>query len=154
MSRATRQARIRDLLEEARALSGDFDALSAVVAARVGLNQSDLLALDLISRDGGVTAGQLADRLHLTTGAITGVIDRLEKAGFARRADDPHDRRRVLVRPTTKEARISQLYGSLSTGMRALADRYSNGQLELLTDFVRDLRAVVEKSTDGIRTRP
>jgi len=153
MSQATKQARIRDLLEEARALSGDFDALSAAVAARVGLNQSDLLALDLISRDGGVTAGQLAERLHLTTGAITGVIDRLENAGFARRADDPHDRRRVLVVPTTKEARISQLYGSLSTGMRALADRYSNEQLELLTHFVRELRAVVERSIGGIRTR-
>src|ERR1700752_3655415 len=152
MSRVTKQARIRDLLEEARALSGDFDALSEAVAARVGLNQSDLLALDLISRNGGVTAGQLAERLHLTTGAITGVIDRLGKAGFCRRADDPHDRRRVQVMPTTAEARISQLYRSLSTGMRDLANRYSNEQLELLRDFVRDLRAVVEKSTADIRT--
>src|ERR1700752_4531838 len=106
MSRVTKQARIRDLLEEARALSGDFDALSEAVAARVGLNQSDLLALDLISRNGGVTAGQLAERLHLTTGGIPGVMDGLENAGLALRADDPHDRRRVQVMPTTAEARI------------------------------------------------
>ena len=150
MSTASKQVRVRDLLNEARGLSGDFDALSEVVAARVGLNQSDLLALDLISRDDGVTAGQLAERLHLTTGAITGVIDRLAKAGFARRADDPRDRRRVLVVATPKEARISQLYASLSTRMRALANRYSSEELELLTGFVREMRQVVRGSIDGL----
>jgi DNA-binding MarR family transcriptional regulator len=153
MSRVSKQARVRDLLSEARGLSGEFDALSEAVAARVGLNQSDLLALDLISRDGGVTAGQLAERLHLTTGAITGVVDRLEKAGFARRADDPRDRRRVLVVATPKEARISQLYGSLSTGMQALANRYSNDELVLLTGFLRELRQLVGGSIDGLTAR-
>ncbi len=150
MSSVSKQARVRDLLNEARGLSGDLDALSEAVAARVGLNQSDLLALDLISRDGGVTAGQLAERLHLTTGAITGVIDRLEKAGFARRADDPRDRRRVLVVATPKEARISQLYGSLYRGMQAHANRYSSEELELLTGFVRELRELIGDSIDGL----
>jgi len=150
MPNVSKQARVRDLLNEARGLSGDFDALSEAVAARVGLNQSDLLALDFISRDGGLTAGQLAERLHLTTGAITGVIDRLAKAGFARRADDPRDRRRVLVVATAKEARISQLYGSLSTRMRALANRYSSEELELLTGFVRELRELVGGSIDTL----
>jgi DNA-binding MarR family transcriptional regulator len=151
MPRARRQAAVRKLLEQARALSGDFDVLSEVVAARVGLNQTDLLAMDLISRDGGVTAGQLAERLQLTTGAITGVIDRLEQAGFARRTDDPGDRRRVLVVATARESRIARLYDPLASGMRTLAGRYSADELVLLSRFVGELRAVVEKSIQGIR---
>ena len=68
---------VRDLLEEARGLSGEFDKLSSAVAERVGLSQADMLAMDVISTAGPVTAGQLARELHLTTGAITGLIDRL-----------------------------------------------------------------------------
>lgn len=148
-----KQDRIRKLLDEARALSGDFDALSAAVAGRVGLSQTDLLAMDLISRDGGVPAGRLAERLQLTTGAVTGLIDRLEQAGFARRTDDATDRRRVLVVATAREARISELYAPLASGMRTLARGYSEQQLALLTRFVRELREVIGTSTDDLRHR-
>ena len=111
MSRGSPKATVAaKLLDEARGLSGDFDRLSQTVAAKVGLTQTDLLAIDLISRDNEVTAGQLARELNLTTGAITGLIDRLQKAGLARRVDDPNDRRRVLVgRPPRSSASASYI---------------------------------------------
>jgi len=151
MSRGLRPAAVQGLLDEARALSGDFDSLSEAVAQRIGLNPGDLLAMDLISRTDGVTAGQLADHLRLTSGAITGLIDRLERAGFARRAADPKDRRRVLVVRTPKEERIRSLYGPLSATLRRSAERYSDKELVLLTSFVRQLRAAVAEATEGIR---
>jgi len=67
------------------------------VAEAIGLNRTDMRCLDVIQREGPVPAGRLADETGLTTGAITTVLDRLERAGFARRTRDPADRRRVLV---------------------------------------------------------
>ncbi len=140
MSRGLKAAK---LLEEARALSGDFDRLSQVVAERVGLSTTELLAMDLISRNEGISAGQLARELSLTTGAITGLLDRLHRTGLARREADPHDRRRVIVRPTAKEARIAEHYRPLAVAMRRAVDGYSEDDLEMLTEFVRKLRSAV-----------
>jgi DNA-binding MarR family transcriptional regulator len=148
------EAAVQGLLDEARAMSGDFDSLSEAVAKRVGVNPGDLLAMDLISRKDGVTAGQLADHLQLTSGAITGLIDRLERAGYARRATDRNDRRRVLVVRTSKEQRIAELYIPLAVELRRSAERYSKTDLALLTDFLRELRSVVRKSADRIHPKP
>src|SRR5690349_6043779 len=73
--------------------------LGQAVADRVGMNAGDLDCLDMLSWQGPLTAGQLSEMTGLTTGAITGVIDRLERAGYVRRESDPNDRRRVIIRP-------------------------------------------------------
>ena len=154
MSRSSpKAAAAAKLLDEARGLSGDFDRLSQAVAGRVGLSQTDLLAMDLISRDHEVTAGQLARELNLTTGAITGLIDRLQTAGLARRANDPKDRRRVLVRATVKEQRISELYRPLASGLRRAIDDYSEDELAMLTEFLSKLRSVLRATTETIDSK-
>ena len=145
-----RAAATASLLAEARGLSGDFDRLSQVVAERVGLSQTDLLAMDLISRDGRATAGQLATHLHLTTGAITGLIDRLERTGFAKRQADPKDRRRVVVVPTVKGDRVGDLFGPLAIALRRATGAYSEKDLTLLTEFLRKMRAAIADSVEGI----
>src|SRR5215813_7664872 len=81
-----------------RDASGQGVLYSQAVAERLGINSTDLECLDSVVLRGPLTAGELADATGLTTGAITGVIDRLERAGFARRERDKDDRRRVLVR--------------------------------------------------------
>jgi DNA-binding MarR family transcriptional regulator len=143
--------RATELLDEARALSGDFDKLSQAVAERVGLTSTELLAMDLISRGPDVTAGRLATELNLTTGAITGLIDRLERGGYARRHADATDRRRVLVTSTAKEARLSALYSPLSRSLRKTVAGYSDAELSTLIDFLRKLRAAVAESAEAIR---
>src|SRR4051794_32053548 len=67
------------------------------VADQLGLNLTDLSCTGILSAEGPITAGRLAELTGLTTGAITGVIDRLERAGYVRRESDPNDRRRVVV---------------------------------------------------------
>jgi DNA-binding MarR family transcriptional regulator len=139
-----------DLMSEARGLSAEFDKLSQAVARRAGLSPIELLAMDLISRGEPPTAGLLAMELRLTTGAVTGLIDRLERAGFAKRAADPKDRRRVVVRPTAKERQIGQLYGPLdATLSRALAG-YSKKELATLTEFVQKLRSAVAGTVEAV----
>src|SRR4030081_3058399 len=81
-----------------RDASGQGVLYSQTVAERLGINSTDLECLDCVVLRGPLTAGELAEATGLTTGAITGVIDRLERAGFARRESDGNDRRKVLVR--------------------------------------------------------
>src|SRR5262245_15693306 len=95
--KAKRRRELEDALSAAmRDVSGQSVLYSQAVAGRLGMNSTDLECLDHIMR-GPVTAGRLAELTGLTTGAITGVIDRLERIGLARRADHPDDRRKTLV---------------------------------------------------------
>ncbi|MBE0466472.1 MAG: MarR family transcriptional regulator, partial [Candidatus Desulforudis sp.] len=71
----------------------------SVIAERLGLSLTDHKAFEIIARKGAVSAGELSELTGLTTGAVTGVIDRLERTGFVRREPDPGDRRRVIIRP-------------------------------------------------------
>ena len=107
------------------------------VADRLGLNLTDHKCVDILFTQGPMTAGDLAELTGLTTGAITGVIDRLEKAGFVRREDDPNDRRRVIVRAVPKRHReIGRLFDDLAARMAELAGRYSDKELTVIFDFM------------------
>lgn len=139
------------LLVEARDLSADFDKLSQAVAEKIGLTSTELLALDLIASGTNVTAGHLARELHLTTGAITGLIDRMERDGYARRRADPTDRRRVFVTATPKETKLSELFAPLARGVRNAVAGYTDAELDTLIDFLGKLRAAVSESAATIR---
>jgi DNA-binding MarR family transcriptional regulator len=131
---------------------------SQAVAARLGITSSDLECLDIIYLNARVTAGELAAATGLTTGAVTGVIDRLEQAGFARRERDPADRRKVFVcaQPTV-ERRIAPLYRSLQQTVAAELAGYTDKELTLLLDFftraARTMVAETAKLRDGVGNR-
>lgn len=115
-----------------------------IVAGQIGITSTDLECLDLISLKGVMTAGQLADATGMTTGAVTGILDRLEKGGFARRERDAHDRRKVLVRPRQAvERRIQPHFASLAAAMDELLSRYTDAELELLLDYASRSHAVM-----------
>jgi DNA-binding MarR family transcriptional regulator len=140
--------------EVGRTLSTHTVMLHAAVAERLGLNITDHKALDFACRGGGtVTAGELAELTGLTTGAITGVIDRLEKAGFARRERDPNDRRRIIIRPIPSRAReIGRLFESLAQSMTKLCSQYTDRDLALLIDFFDQVTSLVQEETQKLRT--
>src|SRR2546429_4788866 len=95
-----RRALERRVLSGLRALSAADGLLNAAVAAAMGIHPTDLLAADALDREGPMTVGALARALHLSPGAATALVDRLERAGLAARRPDPTSRRRVLVTPT------------------------------------------------------
>ena len=93
-----------------------------------------------------MSAGELADRTGLTTGAMTTALDRLERAGYARRVRDAGDRRRVFVEPTSKAAKdAARYYGEHEELSERLYERYTLDQLELLLGFVREGRLFNEE---------
>src|SRR3979490_3402685 len=89
-----------ELIYEVRRSQAATDRFDQAVADAIGLNRTDMRCLDVLSREGPVTAGRLAEATGLTSGAMTTALDRLERAGYARRTRDATDRRRVLVEAT------------------------------------------------------
>jgi DNA-binding MarR family transcriptional regulator len=150
----SRDELIQSLFAEVRAAQVATDALDQAMADHLGVNRTDMRALDVLDqRDGALTAGELAEAMHLTTGAVTSVLDRLEKAGWARRVRDPDDRRRVLVELTPKLKRVGErVYGSTEDVLEAFPD-YTEAELELLLDFTRMGRAWTEARIANARAQ-
>src|SRR5258707_2972346 len=94
-----KRAQVRgELARELRQFTGLGASFFRAAAARIGITVTDMQVIDVLHLTGPMTAGQLADLAELTTGAITGMLNRLEEAGLVRRERDPNDGRRVIVR--------------------------------------------------------
>ena len=143
---------VDDVVREFRTSGNQDDAFDHLAAERLGVNETDLHCLNIVENAGGITAGKLALLAGLTTGAITGVIDRLEQRGYARRVSDPEDRRRVRVEVTRAfYARADKIWGPVRADWgRALA-KFSNEELELITEFLRVSNEVGRHHLDGLR---
>jgi DNA-binding MarR family transcriptional regulator len=129
--------------------SGTRSILFHQAAAEVvGLNATDTRCLDLILRNGPATPSQLAELTGLTTGAVTVLIDRLEKGGFIERKPHEHDRRKTLLVPTPKvQKSCGVLYQSMAQSMAQLMGRYSKKELEFLEVFLNDLSELWKAET-------
>ena len=113
--KSNKSEKIGELIREFRVSGNLDDAFDNLAAQRLGVNETDLHCLNIIENAGGVTAGELAAESGLTTGAVTGVIDRLERKEFARRVSDPSDRRRVKVEVTKAfYARADKIWGPVA----------------------------------------
>src|SRR6476469_3064512 len=112
VSRPKARAALMQELERAVRRSSALGVIfGQTVASRVGISSSDLECLDFLNLEGRVTAGRLAEVTGLTTGAITGVVDRLEKAGLVRRQRDESDRRKVFIATVPENvAKIGRFY--------------------------------------------
>ena len=142
------------LFMEFRQMSTGAIMFHQAIADRLGLHATDHKCADLIIRNGAMTSGRLAELTGLTTGAITGVVDRLEARGIARRATDPDDRRRViveLVKNDRIECQMRDLFSGIAEGTRALLEGYSDGELALILDFVRRSNAMSHAETLKLR---
>lgn len=120
-----------------------------LVGRYLGVSATDRKCLDLLSR-GPVTAGELARFTGLTTGAVTGIIDRLVEAGYAERIDDPEDRRRVLVvrKPNSRLDKVMQaVFGPLGQDMAKVTAAYSPRELTVIADFLARTREVLVANT-------
>ena len=137
MSKLLRDELIREFIAAIRASQTATDAFDHAVADYVGLDRTAYRCLDILDQEGPMTAGRLAERARLSPGAMTALLDRLEKRGLARRTRDTKDRRRVLVEVTPELRQMAaQLYGTPDQGADALAV-YTNEQLEFLIGFLR-----------------
>lgn len=131
-----------------RELSARTVMFHSAVAEKLGLSITEHKALDILSRGGTTTAGQLAKATGLTTGAITGMVDRLEKMGFVRRVPDPDDRRKIRVEAVTeKYEAMAGVFASLEQAVNELLSSYTDAELMVIHDFMARLPELLEKET-------
>ncbi|HEX2170516.1 MAG TPA: MarR family transcriptional regulator [Nitrososphaera sp.] len=132
-----REEIIRAISDKFREMSTETIMFHQAIADILGLHITDHKCLDLITRYGAMPAGRLAELTGLTTGAVTGIIDRLEEAGYVRRTNDPKDRRRTIVQPTQNkklEKKIEMLFVPLRDRMHKLLSTYSDSELTFLLE--------------------
>ena len=145
---------LSEVAEELRLSGVTNDIADQVVADYLGLNRTDTRCLDIIERLDGVSAGRLASEAGLSTGAVTTVLDRLERAGYARRVQDPGDRRRVLVELTPAARReLRELYAPLTDATMRQLEGYTTDEVSLVRDFMRDNRRLNEAHAERVRAR-
>jgi DNA-binding MarR family transcriptional regulator len=137
-----REEIIQAINEKFREMSTETIMFHQAVADILGLHVTDHKCLDFIYRFGAMPAGMLAELTGLTTGAVTGIIDRLEEAGYVRRTNDPKDRRRTIVEPTRNkklEKKIEVLFIPLRDRMHKLLSSYSDSELAFLLDATTEM---------------
>jgi DNA-binding MarR family transcriptional regulator len=144
---------IGELISEFREVGNQDSAFDNLAAERLGLNRTDLHAINIIENSGGLSAGELAAQAGLTTGAVTGVIDRLEGAGYARRVPDPADRRRVKLEATPRfYARADKIWGPMAADWgSSLAGRFTAEELERVIEFLRATNELSRKHLERLR---
>jgi DNA-binding Lrp family transcriptional regulator len=109
------------------------------VGKLVGLSSVERKCIDVLQRLGPVPAGAIAEHTGLTTGAVTGLVDRLENAGHVYRERDPRDRRKVVVRLRPNEqmdALMGTAFGPFIEDMTKIMARYDDAELQAITDWV------------------
>lgn len=146
---------IGELVNELRMHQNAQDLFDEAASERLGINRSDQRALDVLDRRGPVTAGELARESGLSSGAITTLLDRMERAGYVHRVRDTDDRRRVLVELTDEARRRGEeIWGPIAAEGPAGLANYSEAELILIRDFLRFSREFLGKHLERIKALP
>jgi len=155
MSRPRKSPRpaAKGLAELGPALSSAAVFFHETLAGKLGLNATDTKCAGFVLRSKGpVTAGDLAAFTGLTTGAVTGIINRLEKARLIERVVGGGDRRVVQLRlRKDAAARLKPLYAPLQKSVAALAASYSAAESAVIRDFMEKAVALMENETERLR---
>jgi DNA-binding MarR family transcriptional regulator len=138
-------------LRELRGLNVSLNVLGETMEKRMGMSRRDILCLSILAQRGEMTAGQVATALNITSGAATGVINRLVRAGYAQRLADPADRRKALVR--LADGAVQPLDRTRAVAIHALEvvvrDK-SDTQLHELAEVIHGIAAVLPASLDAV----
>jgi DNA-binding MarR family transcriptional regulator len=152
MSRETKSDLMMELGDANRANQVAVDKMDEAGGRALGINRTDSRCIDIVHRAGRISAGRLAEEAGLTSGALTAVVDRLERKGYLRRVPDPEDRRRVLVEVTELlERRAMELWGVMAERGTPLLARFSTAELQAVLRFLRLSTELNERRAAEIR---
>jgi DNA-binding MarR family transcriptional regulator len=135
---------------EARRQQTTYDRFEDAAAAYFGVNRTSMRCMDVLDQLGQLTAGEIAVKTGLTTGAITAMLDRLERLDLVQRLPDPSDRRRVLVQLTDRARQLSaDVYRPL-VGEMDQFERYSDADLRLIAEFLERATRTLERHAERV----
>jgi DNA-binding MarR family transcriptional regulator len=152
MSIPTKAELVAAIGEAAQRYQESTELFDTAAAEAMGLGPTDLRCLGIIHRHGSVSAGEVARETGLTRGATTTALDRVERAGYARRKPDPNDRRGVLVELTDKGRRTTAaIWSELAQEGQALLSRYTAAELQVVLRFLEEGRVLQEQQAQRLR---
>lgn len=126
-----------------------------VIAAHIGLSATEFECFDFLRQHGPVPTGRLCELTGLTSGAVTGLVDRLERAGFLRRLFDPRDRRKTLIQAEQDQAitaQIQALYQPASQEFQRIVEHYNNAELQVIIRYLHESLAMIDRVTASMAT--
>ena len=154
MAQASKRELAGGLIEGWRAATNQDVAFDSLAAELLGISVTDLHCLNIVESRQGLTAGELAKESGLTTGAVTAVIDRLDRAGFARRVADESDRRKVMVEVTPAfYERAGEIWGPVAKDWQgSLAKRFTAEELETIGSFLELVGDMAARHAERVRS--
>ena len=143
---------VSDLMREHASAATRY---AAAVAKRMGMGASELAALEHLEAAGPMTPGQLGGRLSMSPGAVTALVDRLEKRGHVERLPNPEDRRSALLRQTEKGLRdsLGHLWPYIEE-MRGIEERFTEEERAVISRFLRAATEATHRHAEGLSRRP
>ena len=143
LSNARRAALNQSLIAQIRQMIAGTILFNQQVADRVGFRLTDMQCMNVLDLLGPSTPGKLAECTGLTTGGVTVMLDRLEKAGYVKRAPNPNDRRSVLVSVNPKKLeKIHTYYDRINRQTVAVFSEFPEAELEVVGRFLARLNAI------------
>ncbi|ACU76402.1 transcriptional regulator, MarR family [Catenulispora acidiphila DSM 44928] len=139
---ATRERRrtMNQITDTFREMSVVMTVLNLRAGEQVGLRDVEMKALDVLMRDGAMSAKALGQRLGMHPATMTGILDKLEKSGWVVRERSPEDRRVVLIQPVRERVgEVVRLFAGMNGTAIELLDRYDTEQLETILGFMNTM---------------
>jgi DNA-binding MarR family transcriptional regulator len=151
MSNKSKEQLIEEVRGRLRSMGVANDLFDAAASRRLGVNRTDLRVMDMLQRNGPITISRLADLNQLSRPAMTTVVDRLEKAGYARRRPDTEDRRQVLVELTRKAQKEAwEIYGPFVEITEGAYGGYTADELALIDRFLEQSTELTDRHREDI----
>jgi DNA-binding MarR family transcriptional regulator len=151
MSNKSKEELIAEVRGRLRSMGMANDLFDAAASRRLGVNRTDLRVMDYLQRNGPMTISRLADMNQLSRPAMTTVVDRLEKAGYATRRADPDDRRQVVVELTPKAQKQAwEIYGPFVDITEGEYRHYSADELATIERFLKQSTEITERHLEDI----
>jgi DNA-binding MarR family transcriptional regulator len=143
----TRDYSAEDITWETRRLDIAMSRLMVAFSRAVGISVPEMLALEHLDADGSLGPSDLARRLQMTTGAVTALVDRLEKSGHVMRERHPSDRRRVMVRRMPKaDEDLTEEVSPMALEILELAQSFSGDERQVIGRFMDEFIAIIERT--------
>jgi DNA-binding MarR family transcriptional regulator len=143
----TREYSAEDITWATRRLDIAMSRLMVAFSRAVGISLPEMLALEYLDADGSLGPSDLARRLQMTTGAVTALVDRLEKSGHVMRERHPSDRRRVMVRRMPKaDEDLTEEVSPMALEILELAQSFSGDERRVIGRFMDEFIAIIERT--------